>query len=76
MTDRDQVDRVVTALHEKHPLAPRASIERWVRAGLERYATAAITTYASILVSREVDARLRYLVLDEQTDSAVHAVHV
>lgn len=52
---------LVPELCRRHPVFPRATIERLVRRTFDQYQGAKITTFVPLLVRRTVVAQLRYL---------------
>jgi hypothetical protein len=54
----DERQQVVEALLSKHPIFPRATIERLVNGEMDRYKTATVHSFVPVLVQRAVSARL------------------
>ena len=59
MSGTDERQQVVDALLAKHPMYPRATIERLVNGEMDQYETAKVHSFVPVLVQRAVSARLR-----------------
>jgi hypothetical protein len=60
MSGTDERQRVVDALLAKHPMFPKATIERLVNGEMDQYKTAKVHAFVPVLVQRAVSARLQH----------------